>query len=74
MNTRQVKAYLDDKALPDFEGLTFDDTYMKEMRYDKFIKHMTQHPVGSAMYYSTDNTKDTLMQSVVKPEFYDSLA
>ena len=44
MNARQVKAYLDDKALPDFEGLTFDDTYMKEMRYDKFVKHMTQYP------------------------------
>lgn len=47
----QVTAYVDKEALPDFEGLTFDDTYAKQMKYGEFLLEMNNNANGAAMIF-----------------------
>lgn len=53
----EVDTFVDTEALPDFYGLSFDNTYAKRMNYGDFQNELSENPSGAVMHF-TDFKKE----------------
>jgi len=66
-----VTVYLDPEPFPDFEGISFDDSYKTQTTYQDFYVEMKENPQGSVMYLNGLGAK--LKNDVILPTFYDNI-
>lgn len=60
--------YIDEEPLPDYQGISFDDTYNTQMKYDEFMAKMSKTTSGAVMLETS--IPDRLKADIVLPEFY----
>ncbi len=63
-----VNVYIDDEPLPDYQGISFDDTYSTQLKYDTFMQKMSLSASGAVMLET--NIPDALRADIILPEFY----